>query len=622
MIVQAASRHLRITKTPNPTTYTKVGDTIAYTYVLTNTGNVTLTGPFSVTDDKTTVTCPPSPASLDPGDSITCSATYAIVQADIDAGSVTNTATGHAANGNKPVDSGRVSATVNGQALAPHLAITKVPNPTTYTATGDVIDYTIVLTNDGNVTLNDPTVSDPLVSALDCGTVPASLAPGEKVTCTATHTITDADMTAGYWNNTATGTAHSGNTTITVEAEATVTGPVRTPHISITKTANPTTYTQVGNVISYTIVLTNDGNVVLTNPTVTDPKVSSLDCGTLPASLAPGKKITCTASHTITQADVDAGSFKNTATGHAHDGATTLTDTASATVTLVAKSPHLSIVKTAAPSTYSKVGDVIAFTIVLTNDGNVTLTNPTVSDPTVTDLDCGTLPASLAPGAKITCTASHTITAADIDAGSVTNTATGHAHDGDSPVDTDPSSVTVHAVQGPELQLVKTADKTTFTRAGEKIVYTYVLTNTGNVTISSPFTVTDNKTTVTCPDDPTTLAPHDKITCTSTYTVTAADIAAHSVTNLATGHAVYNDKPVDSKQVSLTVGANATPTPTKTPKPSQSVGGVSFTPPPTNTGSGKGPIDGPTPLFALLICLAFGSLTLLAVQVQRRSIHR
>jgi hypothetical protein len=46
----------------------------------------------------------------------------------------------------------------------------------------------------------------------------------------------------------------------------------------------------------------------------------------------------------------------------------------------------------------------------------------------------------------------------------------------------------------------------------------------------------------------------------------------------------------------------------------------SVTPPPTNTNGG--PAGDAIPLFALLICLAFGGLGLLAVQAQRKSIRR
>ena len=81
------------------------------------------------------------------------------------------------------------------------------------------------------------------------------------------------------------------------------------------------------------------------------------------------------------------------------------------------------------------------------------------------------------------------------------------------------------------------------------------------------------------------------------------------VTNKATAQAANNGDPVTSAQVSLTV-------------PIESVKGASFTPPPTSTSSGQGSDDNGTPLFALLICFAFGSLALLTVQAQRRSIQR
>jgi hypothetical protein len=47
----------------------------------------------------------------------------------------------------------------------------------------------------------------------------------------------------------------------------------------------------------------------------------------------------------------------------------------------------------------------------------------------------------------------------------------------------------------------------------------------------------------------------------------------------------------------------------------------SATPPPTSTGSDSSG-NGSTPLFALLISLAFGSLGLMAVQAQRRNVRR
>ena len=80
-------------KTATPTTYNAVGNVINYSYLVTNNGNVTLSGPFTVSDDKATdEACPATPTSLAPGASVTCTASYTITQADLDAGTVTNVA--------------------------------------------------------------------------------------------------------------------------------------------------------------------------------------------------------------------------------------------------------------------------------------------------------------------------------------------------------------------------------------------------------------------------------------------------------------------------------------------------------------------------------------------------
>src|SRR5205085_4031873 len=139
------------------TTYLHAGDTIHYSYLVTNAGNVTLHDPITVSDDKASVSCPALPAGgLAPGASITCSATYTVKQSDLDAGSLTNVASASSGTTTSPTDTVTVPAT-----QTPGLTLAKSANPATYDAVGRQISYDYLLTNNGNVTLSGPfTVSD------------------------------------------------------------------------------------------------------------------------------------------------------------------------------------------------------------------------------------------------------------------------------------------------------------------------------------------------------------------------------------------------------------------------------------------------------------------------------
>ena len=90
---------LTLSKTASPTTYTQIGHTILYTYVITNTGNATL-GPsqFTITDNRLgePFNCGPVDTTLAKNSTLTCMAAYTITQADINVASLTNSATASA----------------------------------------------------------------------------------------------------------------------------------------------------------------------------------------------------------------------------------------------------------------------------------------------------------------------------------------------------------------------------------------------------------------------------------------------------------------------------------------------------------------------------------------------
>ena len=279
--------------------------------------------------------------------------------------------------------------------------------------------------------------------------------------CTGSYTVTQADI-----DNNGGGDGDIDNT---ATADSDQTGPssdsatvplAQSPALAIEKTVTgvtgdttpPFTVDAAGDVISYSILVTNTGNQTLTGVSVSDPRIANLDCDpvtpgnqTTGFTLVPGGSLICTGSYTVTQADIDNngggdGDIDNTATA---DSAQTEPVTDSAAVPL-GQSPALSIEKTvtavdgdtSAPFLVDEAGDVISYSILVTNAGNVTLTEVSVSDPRIANLDCDpitpgnqTTGFTLVPAASLTCTGTYAVTQADIDNngggdGDIDNTAT------------------------------------------------------------------------------------------------------------------------------------------------------------------------------------------------------
>ncbi|MCW2772381.1 MAG: hypothetical protein JWN91_707 [Nocardioides sp.] len=526
------------------------GDTITYTFQVTNTGNVAL-NPVTVADPKVgPVTCPTGPLAA--GASVSCTPkSYTLTQADVNAGKVDNTATATGTASNGVQVTAADSATVVVPA-APSIALDKAAGAITDLDgngpdTGDTITYTFKVTNTGNVPLNPVTVTDPKVGPITCPT--GALAPGADVSCTPkSYTLTQADVNTGKVDNTATasGTPPTGSP-VTATDSVTVTVPA-TPAVEIDKTASAITDldgngSDAGDTITYGFKVTNTGNVTLNPVAVNDPKLGgAITCPT--GALLPGASITCTSkTYTLLQADVNAGRVDNTATvtGTPPTGSP-VTDSDS-TTTVLQGTPAIELDKTAGSiadldGNGPDKGDTITYGFKVTNIGTVTLSPVVVTDPKVGPVTCPS--GALAPGANVTCTPkTYTLTQADVDSGRVENTATatGTPPTGSPVTDTDSTSTPVGA--NPSIELDKTAGALTDVDgngpdAGDTITYGFKVTNTGNVTLN-PVTVNDPKLggAITCPSG--ALAPGDSVTCTSkTYPLTQADVNAGRVDNTAT----------------------------------------------------------------------------------------
>ena len=428
--------------------------------------------------------CPPIPVTaLAPTESITCTGTHAITQADLDAGTFFDT--GHATS--TEADAPDAPDTIQA-AQSAVLALTKTDdlNPANYDTVGQVVTYTLTATNTGNVTLHNVTVSD--TPNLDRVLMPARrsrsprCAPADSIACTGTHAITQADLDAGTFID----TGHATSTEADAPDAPDTIQAAQSAVLALTKTddLNPANYDTVGQIVTYTLTATNTGNITLHNVTISDtPNLDGFSC--LPAipvaALAPGDSVVCTGTHAITQADLDAGTF--TDTGHA---TSTETDAPDAPDTIqAAANAVLTLTKTDdLVGNYDTVGQIVTYTLTATNTGNITLHNVTISDtPDLDGFSCvPAIPvAALAPTESVACTGTHAITQADLDAGSFLDT--GHA----TSTETDAPDVTdiIQGAQNAVLALTKTDDlnPATYDTVGQVVTYTLTATNTGNITL-------------------------------------------------------------------------------------------------------------------------------------------
>lgn len=201
---------------------------------------------------------------------------------------------------------------------------------------GDIISYSYVVKNTGNVSINTVVVTDPGVkfnggaaNALTTGPVLASgdtntnsiLDVGETWTYTATYLLTQANV------NAAAGVANGVSNTVSVTAKdpqavavnPTALGSTLTatttinsvPSLTIAKTANTAGPLVVGQVVTYSYLVTNTGNVTLTGVGITETAFNGTGgtAAVVPSggasTLAPGANTTFTATYTVTQADID-----------------------------------------------------------------------------------------------------------------------------------------------------------------------------------------------------------------------------------------------------------------------------------------------------------------------------
>lgn len=192
---------------------------------------------------------------------------------------------------------------------------------TTFSRVGEPINYLYVIHNSTNSPLQGPAtiidgtrqVACPALTTV--GNLNATLDIEEEMVCPYQYAITESDFNTGSVTNLATaniGGVNSNQDGLTLtRAQSSV--------LTLAKSANPTSYGQVGQVINYTFTITNAGVTALgpAQFVINDNKLgATINCGPPDTILPAGQPMNCTVNYTIAQADMGAPNITNCATAN------------------------------------------------------------------------------------------------------------------------------------------------------------------------------------------------------------------------------------------------------------------------------------------------------------------
>ena len=550
------------------------GDRIDYTFTIQNTGNTPLQN-VTITDPMPGLVWDANPTIplLNPGeeDSTSYTAHYVLTQDDIENGGVENIAT---TNGRWAVDgvpdpfvSDDDEAAITALAL-PGLEIVKsaiadVGGDNDPTVVGDEITYTFVITNTGNVTISDLVLTDAMLGltgsdAVPVGTLVPESEPGDSsFTVQRTYTVTQDDIDAGEVVNTANaaGTHEPDNTPIDADSNEVTTPLFPDPQMRVTKLLDAAPVEpRAGGEVSWTVTIQNTGNTRLEITDIAEPLTGASVSAPAQSVLQPGGTTTATVTYELTQEDIDAGVVLNqvTVSGGVPGSDIPVDPTPSGndpdspnedeTVTPLPAVPSIALLKELVTDVSDPLmpGHEIEFDFTIRNTGNVTLDNIELTDD-LADVVLDLTPLaglSLAPDAVVVVTGIYELTAEDIEAGGLTNTATVTAEDPHgTPVEDDSGTgfdndtpMPVELVRNPQIALLKTISTVPDvpTQAGDVIEYAFEIHNIGNVELRD-ITLTelvDGVEVLGSRSTPLPVGGIDSDSFTARYELTQADIDA------------------------------------------------------------------------------------------------
>ncbi|CAM9230892.1 unnamed protein product [Scytosiphon promiscuus] len=497
--------------------------------------------------------------SLAPGRLISCSAIYTVQQADVNDGFVKSTLIAEGETSTGQVNDQTSLFTVLEPVSSIQIVSAAEVNPggDGLLCAGDVIEYSLDVTNTGNTCLMNVSISDEGMS-IECdvwytagsGDLEAMFCPQDgRFTCIGTHYIRQEDMDAGRYDTTSFVTSMSPNGSTIADSAGQSAGLLGVANVTIDIDVSYAPDEEdglaaVGQSITYVFNVTNSGSVTLASIRLLSPTLIAVSCEGDESSgggtaLALREYLKCSGDYVITQSDIDSGSVVTEATVHAESPLGAVDAAKKASQDLLQET-SVSI-ETSGTWYDGEEGDGIAspldevrYAYVVLNNGTVTLANLTVQDAAVGGMVCSQ--PTLSPGESFTCQSdTYFVDQDDIDSGEIANQANVSSLSPQGvPEDAATSSRTslgrifgIMIGEFPASTYMGDADRA---NVGDEVVYSYDIHNNGTTTMSDIHIEDDMVPTsdadLSCNASLTSISPGTSVTCqpSTAYLVQQADI--------------------------------------------------------------------------------------------------
>ncbi|MGN4714712.1 cell surface protein [Bacillus cereus group sp. MYBK226-2] len=449
----------------------------------------------------------------------------------------------------KNISSNLVSTQINNA----NVTLTKSTNKQ-FATIGETISYTILITNSGNTAATNVQLTDPLPNgtiltpgsvtlngvlqnvdslvALPIGTIPGG------ATFTLSFQVTVINITAQnpIINNAFASYLYTVNPSLPPTSKTansnSVTSTIRLANLHANKSVSQT-FAEVGNVLTYTFSLTNDGNVAANNVVLSDSIANGTafvpnsvivnnvtQPGVTPANINIGSinaNTTITASFQVLITSIpNPNPISNSASISYNfivdPNASPVSKNTTSTTTFTQVNDANVISAKTVDKGFATVGDVLTYTVVLTNEGSVSADSPTFVDtnPDGTtfipntflingvlqnnaDPNIGVPLPSIAANGSLTVSYQVTVTSLPTQNPTINSSSTQYSfilNPGDPPtIETSVSNTVSTQINLANVVIVKQVD-VTIANVGQPITYTIALANTGN-TPANNVVVTD-----------------------------------------------------------------------------------------------------------------------------------